>query len=356
MLRSLTLTNFQCHREASLEFSPGVNVIAGTSDSGKSAILKGLLWLITNRPQGLDFRSWGCEKGEAVEASISIDDATISRRRSEKVNEYLLNGQRFVAMKAEVPTNIADVLCMGPINIQTQFQPHFLLSSSSAEVARVLNDACDLSIIDRVTKSINEISRQSKADGLALDRQLADLTERLEGLAWVEDAVDLLASVEAEDGRLSAKQRAAEDLNKLLIPLQDAIARLDKATERATILRSVNDMDGLLADLSRVEASAEELEGLLRQVATTDRRLSAILIIPADDISTVSEAARYLARLESDAGDLRNLLQLLAEVGEALNRATANWSAAKKAQSALWQTIETCPLCGQVMHEASHER
>src|SRR5690554_5109154 len=60
MITSLEIQNFQSHKETLLEFEPGVNVIIGPSDSGKTAILRALYWLVWNRPLGDAFRSsWG---------------------------------------------------------------------------------------------------------------------------------------------------------------------------------------------------------------------------------------------------------------------------------------------------------
>jgi len=58
MLKTLRGENFQSWRELLMTLSPGVNVIVGESDAGKSAIMRMLRLLITNRPSGDAYRSW----------------------------------------------------------------------------------------------------------------------------------------------------------------------------------------------------------------------------------------------------------------------------------------------------------
>ena len=48
MLSKITLKNIQAHEDLTLEFGPGRNVIHGSSDSGKTAVLRGLLWTAIN--------------------------------------------------------------------------------------------------------------------------------------------------------------------------------------------------------------------------------------------------------------------------------------------------------------------
>jgi len=60
MIKQLTIKNFQSHKKTKLEFSDGVNIIIGQSDSGKTAIIRALNWVVNNKPSGDSFRShWG---------------------------------------------------------------------------------------------------------------------------------------------------------------------------------------------------------------------------------------------------------------------------------------------------------
>ena len=55
MISRVCLQNFQSHEESELELSPGINVIVGSSNSGKSAIVRAMEGVRTNRPWGTSF-------------------------------------------------------------------------------------------------------------------------------------------------------------------------------------------------------------------------------------------------------------------------------------------------------------
>ena len=161
MLNRLKIKNFQSHRRSELTFSPGVNVIVGTSDSGKSAILRALRWLIWNRPSGDTFRSWW---GGDIEVELETSENTI-RRRKGKTDEYILDeGEPFRAFRTDVPQEITDAVNISEVNFQQQSERYLLLNSTSGEVARFFNKVAHLDQIDRGSSFIRStISRLTSA-------------------------------------------------------------------------------------------------------------------------------------------------------------------------------------------------
>lgn len=92
MIRSIHLQNLQSHKDTKLEFSDGVNVIVGSSDSGKSAILRGLGWVATNRPAGDEFRSdWAGKENTSVSIQLSTGEYSgeyVERIKGPSINAY----------------------------------------------------------------------------------------------------------------------------------------------------------------------------------------------------------------------------------------------------------------------------
>ena len=150
MIEVLKLKNFQSHEKSSLEFCGGVNCIVGSSDSGKTALLRALNWVINNRPTGDSFRShWG---GDTV-VDIMLDEQLIRRERTKKTNLYLIDSaydpkEEFKAFGTDVPEEVTKVLNFSSLNFQNQMDAPFLLSSGAGEVVRYLNQVVDLDVID----------------------------------------------------------------------------------------------------------------------------------------------------------------------------------------------------------------
>ena len=51
-IKRVTLENFQSHKHSVIDFDEQLNVIVGPSDSGKSAIIRGIKWVLYNEPTG----------------------------------------------------------------------------------------------------------------------------------------------------------------------------------------------------------------------------------------------------------------------------------------------------------------
>jgi DNA repair exonuclease SbcCD ATPase subunit len=74
MIKRIEIKNFQAHKNTEIDFDPGVNVISGASDAGKSSIFRALLWVITNRPSGDSIKNWDCKKDDTTEVRIGLSD------------------------------------------------------------------------------------------------------------------------------------------------------------------------------------------------------------------------------------------------------------------------------------------
>ena len=119
-IKSLDIKNFQAHKELHLDLGKNIVTITGESDRGKSAILRSLIWLATNRPSGDDFIRYGTNEC-AVKAIV--DGHTIERVKGKKTNSYILDGVEYKALKTDVPEEIAKILNIDKNNIQQQFDP-----------------------------------------------------------------------------------------------------------------------------------------------------------------------------------------------------------------------------------------
>ena len=62
MIKEINIKNFQSHDNTNLILDSGVNVIVGSSDSGKSAIIRALRWVTSCVPRGEIGRAWCRER------------------------------------------------------------------------------------------------------------------------------------------------------------------------------------------------------------------------------------------------------------------------------------------------------
>ena len=80
MIKQARIRCFQSHRDTTLNFGSGVNIIVGEgNDIGKTAIKRAIELVITNRPLGTNFIS-NFQDGPTI-IDITTDDAHVTRIR-----------------------------------------------------------------------------------------------------------------------------------------------------------------------------------------------------------------------------------------------------------------------------------
>lgn len=216
---------------------PGVNIIVGNSDSGKSAIIRALKWLVLNRPGGEAFRShWGGNTHVGVE----FDDYHISRNKGD-VNSYVLREASeeevvdFTAFKTEVPEEVVRALNMSPVNYQFQGDQSFLLSNSPGEVANHFNAIANIGQINAALSNLN--SRI-----LSVGRELENTTREIEQLGESMNAYDHLPKFEAE---LEVLEMMVGDFKRLgktnskLVSILNQLTELDKELVNRDQIQSI---------------------------------------------------------------------------------------------------------------------
>ena len=249
MLKRLRIKNFQSHKDSEIIFSPGVNVITGESDHGKSAILKALRLLWENRPLGFRFHSNFAKKGEATEIEIEVDSGEILKQVKDGVDTvYTIEGTDFSSKTGrDVPDFVANILNLADINIQSQLDSHFLITSPAGEVGREINQITRLEEADewtsQATTNINSLNKENSV----LDRQLkgylteldeyknVDIIDKLvqevkEGFASYDKLDEQLYSLEKLQGSLETSFTRVDELDKFL-KVERQVVELEKLSE-----------------------------------------------------------------------------------------------------------------------------
>jgi DNA repair exonuclease SbcCD ATPase subunit len=258
MINRIELFNFQSHKESKLEFVPGINAIIGSSDSGKSSILRGMLWAIYNRPSGDVFVShWARDKkgkqNDGCSVTILKYAQGLTRLRTAGHNEYIFHNEKhpdikdeinvFEAIRTDVPEQVSDFFNLSEVNIQKQMDSPFLLSESSGEVARFFNRIIKLDEIDKALSLIDKKKRECDKKIKDLKTEQGVLTEDLEDYNWIEGVEGLLNKAEKIQDRIEGKRKDTEFLG----------VSLGEWEESACVLKKTGSLIELEGDIVEVE-------------------------------------------------------------------------------------------------------
>ncbi len=254
MIKTISIQNYQSHKDTQLELSPGVNVIVGPTDAGKSAILRAILWNLYNRPLGDGFQShWD---GETA-VRIHFDDCLITRTKGKAKNEYFLgmtdDETVFKAFGQEVPAEILAAHNLDRVlNTQAQIDPFFLLQSSPGEVAKYFNQIAGLESIDHLTKALAQHVRKVKQEITSGQLHLSTLKDDLKEYEHL-NAVDVILK-QAEQTKLDLDQAVnyRNYLSGQITRIKTAKIRLEQAKEKLRVKEPVKAALALYDELGRL--------------------------------------------------------------------------------------------------------
>ena len=269
-LEKLHIRGFQKHADLTVEFDPACTTILGPTDSGKSAIVRALRWLATNRPAGDAFQKRGT--AETV-VELRVDGKKITRRRGSD-NVYKLDKQKFAAMGARVPEPVAELLNISDINFAGQFDAPFWLADSPGEVSRRLNAIVDLGVIDDTLANVAaDVRRAGAAVGVSRERLTAARKTR-DDLAWVPEFAARLKKLTAMETELENQRRsiaalaaAAGDLESIERRAADAVAgrvaaqnAVTAGADWAAAQKRVDDLRNLIHDVESAEKNRDRAD------------------------------------------------------------------------------------------------
>jgi len=279
MIKSINLMNFQSHKNTKLKFHKGVNVIVGPSDSGKTAILRALNWVRTNRPSGEAYRSlWGGDTTVQLEIGKG---KFISRERWKNENRYtmVLGGNHlaigeFKAMGQSVPEEVSKRLNMDNINIQNQLDAPFLLSNSPPEVCRILNRIASIDSIDLSIKNINSHYRKTKQELERIESWEIELKKQLKIFDPVASMDRILLKAEKREKKINKLKDKESILRNIIYTLKNLKDVDKKITKLVEFELKFNRILKLKDKLSEKEYFYHKCKYLCDEIIETDRAIN----------------------------------------------------------------------------------
>ena len=330
MIQSLKLKNFQSHKDSLLEFSPGVNLIIGKTDSGKTATLRALNWIINNKPAGDSFRSsWG---GDTA-CQITLDDSKIKRIKTDKDNLYWKNEEEYKAFGQGVPEEITKAINFSDVNIQYQMDAPFLLSETSGEVARHFNKIVNLEQIDESLKNADSALRKINQDIKYCHTELEKEEAELLAYEWIDEAktefkvLESLSTKESETRKnftqLTNKIADAEQIKELFIDikfeaaenkLQELLKKAEKIIgleEKITVAKklklNISEIKEEIIDIDYSEA--EKILLKLKQLSEQQKKIESACTKLNLNIEDMENTEREICSRAMDNSDRKRIAE-----------------------------------------------
>ena len=367
-LISLHLVNFETHKDSLIEFTPeikgsltgftpGIIVIKGSTDQGKSTIRRALTYVAFSKPvQG---RPGDKSKDSHVTIRCTgIPAITRGRTGGKKGKNYYKIGLREIAgketdpleaFKRTVPDEIAKMLDLSEVNIQEQFKEYYLLQSTAGQVAKTIHKLLGMDLVDKTAKVANSaiaaqkkllLSRKTQIENIKKDIKKYEYVEKLEGeLSDLELAIQGYEELEAKTYNLTTLLERCKILQQRI-----------KATETPQIVE--DEARALVIEIDKAQADEIKFNKLYQAVKIIDentekkRKLKEWLQVESQAIKVQKE----IVDLQTQEIKSRRLADLITRLQE--NQAhTINVQQVirynTKELATLKKKLKICPVCAK---------
>lgn len=229
MLKTFKLQNFKSHRDTTLNFSPGVNVIVGEPDKGKSNVAKGFYLLREYRPLGFNF----CHPFFSDEAHTILraefTDGFVELDKTEDTAQYTTSDDVFSTLNKTVPDKVTEEINMNDINIQKQLDQHFLLTSTPGQIGKTFNAVTGLTKLDpaisELKKRINSSNKEIKVHK-ETKKEIEGVLSSLEYLDALKYLVESATVLEVQIDKLEITVEQLTDLHEQFMVLDTEIEKI----------------------------------------------------------------------------------------------------------------------------------
>lgn len=311
IIKSLHLKNFGPWKDQEFSFHPGVNVIVGDSDRGKSAILKGLDFILNDTTPksaegALGFITRPPERGKFAENSVVLihegEEHKIIRRKGKSINEYQLNDDApQKANNRTIPEHIKKIINVKPVNYHKQSEPPFLLSELPSAVAKQLAEIINLEEIDETVSFAMSTIRDEKKQVKLKKESLEKMTEELKQLSYVQNLkamVDYYSDIESKFVNLNSKFNAVDNIFFVLNDLEKQakkILKISKLSDKISEIKKSEEM------LKAKKEKFAYLSSVIANIRSLKKKHETAL-----KISGLSSKIRALKILQNNFEELNN--------------------------------------------------
>ncbi len=362
MINSLTGKFFETHIDTHIEFGPGVNVIIGESDEGKSGIIRQLKWNAENRPQGDYYRNDQLDpkkkedKLKLTEVSVDYKDSGIITRArdgfSGGVNHYQIDdGEPLRALRTDVPDEVKDVSKMKAVNIQTQHptEQYFLLADKPGQVAKEFNKVAGLTIMDKAIKDINSQVRTCNTEIKVAKEEIETKQKEIEETTWVDDAEKLANKLKAFKAQVNKEQAEYNDLHDKInhvLGIEDVLETHYNGVDDA--LNALEALGKEKQSIDDEKHTVEQIEDLISAMTDVDLQLNATTDIDKalKALETLYLERQKIEKLKKEHKELDYSLCMLEKNRMERTEADIELIDAKKEYVKIFKEQE-CPTCGR---------
>lgn len=277
-ITQVTIKGFQSHINSTFKLAPGLTVITGPSDAGKTAVIRGIRWVAFNEPQGEGFlftvrnNAGEIEKqAEFAEVTIEFDNGvSITKTRRKGKTSYKHSAFAEPWEKAEVPQEIKEALGLYKqsygenfetcLNFAYQLEAPFILSETPSVGAKILGKLAGTEVVDKAIAAISKNTYKTREEVRQADKTINELNIELLDYMGVDDLKQQVNTCEALLESIEEKAKQSDLLTVNYGSYLLVVHGIEAVNKKLEVLAVV---PGLVTNLAATEKNQQRYEGLV---------------------------------------------------------------------------------------------
>ncbi|WP_417391920.1 AAA family ATPase [Gimesia sp.] len=243
MLKRITLHNFMSHSHTVIDLSPGLTVLTGPNNCGKSAFVSALQILADNTSGDFMVRHGEKECRVIVETD---DGHTIEWKRKKKTVSYNIDGVDFHRLRNSVPDQLHEILKLSKVkagdadefdvHFGEQKSPIFLLGDRGSRAARFFASSSDASVLIEMQKLHRSKVKAAQQEYQRQQNELKQAEIALELLKPIPDLENKLELLNLSYESLQKEQQQIRNLEVFIQEFQQSEKRVSRLSDTVTTL------------------------------------------------------------------------------------------------------------------------
>jgi DNA repair exonuclease SbcCD ATPase subunit len=322
MIKKIHLENFMAHKATSIELAPGVTVITGPNNIGKSAVVEAIRYLVYN-PSPKNVIRHGAKKA-LVRIELDSGESIVWQRQDKSASYAIEQPDRepeaYYKFGRDVPEDVRTLLRLNEVEIENekkidihlgnQREPIFLLDRPGSHAAAFFAASSEADYLLKMQQALKRRVDLAKTTRKALDAELAAIARQLKGYEPLADLEIRLNQVEALYSSIVETEQQLPALENIRGELLQTQILLHFEVQAAAALESLAGPP-VLEDTTALSLLLSELTENTRQRHLEKARAGAIVnIISPPDLAPTSDLEALLAQTLETRTHLANTLAL----------------------------------------------
>lgn len=343
-IKKIEIENFQSHKHTVIEPSPGVTVVVGHSDSGKSAFIRAIKWCLYNKAPHSPLIN---KDADFAKVTVEFDDGTIiTRYKSDKDNAYqIVSGgetKTFSSVGNQPLKEVMDSSGMHEVdmfnrqislNMVEQFDNLFFISENATDKGTLVSQMAQTEVCDN---AIAICSTEMSATKKMITQETKALKTEREKLSEFSHVVDLGKDIEV----LKEQKKEADALDDSIKALRAAVTLAKTSSDALNSIYippfNLQDIQNETANTDSLERSVKTHETIKDNLNTIRRQIdfaaSGAFLLGMISISDLEDIIVRINDIQSSIEKSNNIQNVISRLKkDALSLKTAHFSDEEKA-------------------------